>query len=58
MIDGDVLVELLEDTCPCKIIESDQCYNIFCKSLNFTRIQQLKCHQLLPKNNSMYKQMT
>ena len=29
IIDWDVLVELLQDTCPFKVIESDQCTNVF-----------------------------
>ena len=57
IIDGDVIVELLQDTCPFKVIESDQYANIFCESLDFTKNQHLKCHQLLSKN-SMYEHKT
>ena len=42
IIDEDVLVELLQDTFPFQVIEFDQCANVFCESLDFTRIQYLK----------------
>ena len=29
IIDGDELVELVQDTCPFKVIESNQCGNVF-----------------------------
>lgn len=49
IIDGGILVELLQEICSFKVIESDQCANIFCDSLDFRRIQHLKYHQLLSK---------
>ena len=49
IIDGDLLAEFLEDTCPFKVVESDICANVFCESLDFTKVQYLKCHQLLSK---------
>ena len=45
IIDRDVLVEILQYTCPFKVIECDQCTNVFRKSLDFTRIQHLKWHE-------------
>ena len=47
IIDGDLLAEFLQDTCPFIVIESDIYANVFCESLDLTKVQQLKCHQLL-----------
>ena len=43
------MLELLQETCPFKVTESDPCANIFYESLNFTRIQYSKCPQLLSR---------
>ena len=50
IIDGYLLVDLLQNTCLFKTIESDQCANAFYESLDFIRIHHLKCHQLFTKN--------
>ena len=47
IIDGDLLAEFLQDTCPFIVIESDIYANVFCESLDLTKVQQLKYHQLL-----------
>ena len=47
IIDGDLLAEFLQDTCPFIVIESDLYANVFCESLDLTKVQQLKYHQLL-----------
>ena len=41
IIDGDVLVELLQDTCPFKVIGSHQCSNVYTDSLDFSKVQHL-----------------
>ena len=38
IIDGDLSAEFLEDTCPFKVVESDICANVFCESLDFTKV--------------------
>ena len=40
VIGGDGLVELLQYSCPFK-------FTVFCENLDSSRIQYLKCHQLL-----------
>ena len=47
IIDGDLLVEYLQNTCAFKVIESELCANVFCEPLNCNKVQHLKCHQLL-----------
>ena len=47
IIDGDLLVDFLQDTCQFKVIESDLGANVFCEALDFISVQHLKCHQLL-----------
>ena len=49
VIGGDDLVELLQDSCPFKFVEYEQWGNIFCENLDSSRIQYLKCRQLLSK---------
>ena len=49
IIDGDLLVEYLQNTCAFKVIESELCANVFCEPLNCNKVQHLKCHQLLSK---------
>ena len=56
IIDGDVLVELLQDTYPFKVIGSHQCSNVYTDSLDFSKVQHLKCHQLLSKLNPCMNQ--
>ena len=43
-IDGDVLVELLQDTCPFKVIRCHKCSNVYTDSLAFSKVQHLKYH--------------
>ena len=38
ILDGDVLVELLQYTCPFKVVESHQCSNVFIDSLDFSKV--------------------
>ena len=56
IIDGDVLVELLQDTCTFKVIGSHQCSNVYTDSLDFSKVQHLKCHQLLYKTTPCVNQ--
>ena len=56
IIDGDVLVKLLQDTCPFKVIGSHQCSNVYTDSLDFSKVQHLKYHQLLSKTNPCMNQ--
>ena len=56
IIDGDLLVELLQDTCPFKVIRSHQCSNVYIDSLDFSKVQHLKCHQLLSKTTPFVNQ--
>ena len=49
IIDGDVLVEYLQNICTFKVIDSDLCENVFYEPLNCCKVQHLKCHQLLSK---------
>ena len=45
IIDGDDLVELLQDTCPFKVITSKQCRNVFCDNFGTSKIRHVKCQQ-------------
>ena len=49
IIDGDVLVEYLQNICAFKVIDSELCANVFYEPLNCYKVQHLKCHQLLSK---------
>ena len=53
---GDVLVDLLQDTCPFKVIEYYQCSNMFTDSLDFSKVQHLKWRQLLPTTSPCVNQ--
>ena len=56
IIDGDVLVNLLQDTCPFKEVKSHQCSNVYTNYLDCSKVQHLKCHQLLSKTNPCVNQ--
>ena len=58
LIDVDVLVELLQYTRPFKVIGSHQCSNVYTDSLDFFKVQYLKCHQLLSKKDSLCESKT
>ena len=53
---GDVLVDLLQDACPFKVIEYYQCSNMFTDSLDFSKVQHLKWRQLLPTTSPCVNQ--
>ena len=44
ILDGDVLVDLLQDACLFKVIKFHQCSNVYTDSLDFSKVQHLKCH--------------
>ena len=47
---------MLQDTCPFKVVESHQCSNIYTDSLDFPKVQHLKCHQVLSKTTPCVNQ--
>ena len=56
IIDGDVLVDVLQYTCPFKVIGSHRCSNVYTDSLDFSKVQHLKYYQLLSKTTPCVNQ--
>ena len=43
------VVEFFSDVYPFKVIKSEQCGNVFYENLDSSKIQYIKCQQLLSK---------